>query len=140
AARATDGHGPAPELAVPVVGLPPGNGHGATHHGTAHRPPASGFPRPAADVPPARRHAKGSREFRAWAAVWSGAGAYRLSLRIAGLGCRVLDRRDTGWLRRVPLLPGASGWTATRDLPVVARRSFHDEWRARRGEARGSGS
>jgi L-lactate dehydrogenase complex protein LldF len=49
---------------------------------------------------------------------------YRLALRTAGLLARA-GAKD-GWLRR---LPGpAAGWTAIRDFPAPASRSFRDRW------------
>jgi hypothetical protein len=118
------------------VGVPPtepgaaGNGHAPAPHGAVARPPASGFPWPGSAAPLTRRRAKASLGFRVWAVAWSRPWAYRLSLRVGRLGCRVLDRRRTGWLRRVPM-PGTSGWTDTRDIPALAPRSFRDEWAAR---------
>jgi L-lactate dehydrogenase complex protein LldF len=49
---------------------------------------------------------------------------YRLALRCARLVLRPLARG--GWLRRLPG-PGAN-WTATRDFPPPARRSFREVW------------
>jgi hypothetical protein len=34
----------------------------------------------------------------------------------------------SGWIRKVPLYP-ASCWTDARDLPALARKSFHDRWK-----------
>jgi L-lactate dehydrogenase complex protein LldF len=49
---------------------------------------------------------------------------YRLALRAAGLVARASTKE--GWFHR---LPGpASGWTAARDFPVPASRSFRDRW------------
>ncbi len=51
---------------------------------------------------------------------------YRLAQR---LGCRLVRMRAReGWVAR---LPGPlAGWTAYRDFPALARRSFIDRWRA----------
>jgi L-lactate dehydrogenase complex protein LldF len=50
---------------------------------------------------------------------------YRLSLRLLRWVLRPLGR--DGWFQR---LPGAgAGWTAARDFPAPARRSFREMWR-----------
>jgi L-lactate dehydrogenase complex protein LldF len=49
---------------------------------------------------------------------------YRLALRVAGLVLRTLSR--DGWLGKLPG-PG-SGWTAARDFPAPAKRSFRERW------------
>jgi len=50
---------------------------------------------------------------------------YRLSLRLARWVLRPLGR--DGWLQR---LPGTgAGWTAARDFPAPAGRSFREQWR-----------
>jgi len=54
---------------------------------------------------------------------------YRLCTTLARWVLRPLTRR--GWLRRLPG-PGA-GWTAVRDFPAPAARSFHDLWRTEAG-------
>jgi L-lactate dehydrogenase complex protein LldF len=122
-----NGPGRAPELGVPPTLVPSGNSHPPTLHGATARPPAAGFPWPGAATPLARRRARGSWGYRLWAETWRRPWAYRLSLRIGRLGCRVLDRRGTGWLRRVPM-PGTAAWTDTRDLPAIARRTFREQW------------
>ncbi len=58
-------------------------------------------------------------------AVLSRPWLYRLSLRCARLVLRPFAR--DGWLRRLPG-PGAA-WTAARDFPAPAKRSFREHWR-----------
>ena len=40
-----------------------------------------------------------------------------------------------GRTKRIRKLPLAGGWTATRDMPAPAGRTFHDQWRQRRGKS-----
>lgn len=63
--------------------------------------------------------------YRLSAAVLRRPWLYRLALRCARLVLRPLAR--DGWLRRLPG-PGAA-WTAARDFPVPAERSFRERWR-----------
>jgi L-lactate dehydrogenase complex protein LldF len=58
----------------------------------------------------------------AWARAWSRPGSYRASLRFASMGARMLGdgRRLPGPLQR---------WTATREAPAPARRTFRELWR-----------
>jgi L-lactate dehydrogenase complex protein LldF len=49
---------------------------------------------------------------------------YRLALKLARLGLALAGRR--GWVRSLPG-PGA-GWTAARDFPLPAARSFREMW------------
>ena len=63
--------------------------------------------------------------YRIWSRMMRSPRMYRMMTRAAA---RVLPwfARD-GWLKR---LPGPlAGWTACRDFPAPARRSFHDLWR-----------
>jgi L-lactate dehydrogenase complex protein LldF len=62
--------------------------------------------------------------YRLSCAVLSRPWLYRLALRCARLVLRPLAR--DGWLRRMPG-PGAA-WTAARDFPATAARSFHQLW------------
>ena len=50
---------------------------------------------------------------------------YLWAHRVASLAARPFARM--GWWRP----PGLGGWTATRDLPAPARRTFRERWRAR---------
>jgi L-lactate dehydrogenase complex protein LldF len=51
---------------------------------------------------------------------------YALSGRMARWGQLLLAH--SGWIRRVPVYP-ASRWTDARDLPALARKSFHQRWK-----------
>jgi L-lactate dehydrogenase complex protein LldF len=84
--------------------------------------------------------ARGVRE--RGAPVWIGAGLsiyarlarYPALFRLAGrLGRRLLSwRARDGWVRR---LPGPlAGWTAQRDFPVPAARTFQELWRERQAD------
>jgi L-lactate dehydrogenase complex protein LldF len=84
----------------------------------------------AQEAAPAPR-AKGSllREktmMRLWAWAISRPWVYALGGRFARWGQLLLAR--SGWIRKVPLYP-ASRWTDARDLPALARKSFHDRWK-----------
>jgi L-lactate dehydrogenase complex protein LldF len=71
--------------------------------------------------------------YRLSAAVLRRPWLYRLALRCARLMLRPLAR--DGWLQR---LPGAgAAWTATRDFPAPAARSFRERWRQLRSDPRG---
>jgi L-lactate dehydrogenase complex protein LldF len=61
--------------------------------------------------------------------VASRPGVYRFAQRWAARSAAWLA--DDGWIRKLPW--PLSGWTAKRDFPVPATRSFTDEWQARRG-------
>ncbi len=74
---------------------------------------------------PGKRSGRGERlAYWLWKEVLRRPWLYRLSLRLARWVLRPLGR--DGWLRRLPG-PGA-GWTAARDFPVPAARSFRDRW------------
>ena len=62
---------------------------------------------------------------RLWAWAMKRPWAYSLGSRLARLGQRLLARQ--GWIRKVPSYP-ASKWTAGRDLPALAPKSFHQRW------------
>jgi L-lactate dehydrogenase complex protein LldF len=63
--------------------------------------------------------------YRLWREVLRRPWLYRLALRAARTVLRPLA--SDGWLRRLPG-PGA-GWTAARDFPAPAARSFRERWR-----------
>jgi L-lactate dehydrogenase complex protein LldF len=69
--------------------------------------------------------------FDAWARAWSSPTGYRRSTGLARVGARFLPRarRDPGWTRGK--IPGLGPWTASRDAPRPAARSFRDHWAAR---------
>jgi L-lactate dehydrogenase complex protein LldF len=75
-----------------------------------------------------QHHAKPSRweslAFRLWMHVLRRPWLYRLAL----WGARTIlrPRAQDGWLRSLPG-PGA-GWTAVRDFPAPAARSFREQW------------
>jgi L-lactate dehydrogenase complex protein LldF len=63
---------------------------------------------------------------RLWAWAFSRPWVYNLGGRMARWGQFLLAR--SGWIRKVPLYP-ASRWTDARDLPALAKKSFHDRWK-----------
>jgi L-lactate dehydrogenase complex protein LldF len=63
---------------------------------------------------------------RLWAWAFSRPWVYALGGRLARWGQVLLAR--SGWIRKVPLYP-ASRWTEARDVPALARKSFHDRWK-----------
>ncbi|HEV1996708.1 MAG TPA: LutB/LldF family L-lactate oxidation iron-sulfur protein [Candidatus Dormibacteraeota bacterium] len=68
-----------------------------------------------------RPHRRQRLALTAWSMAWSRPRLYRASLRAASLGYRLLRRpRRTPW--------AIDRWSAGRDLPVLARRSFRDLW------------
>jgi L-lactate dehydrogenase complex protein LldF len=65
--------------------------------------------------------------YRAWAQVLKRPWLYRLATRIARAALRPWAKG--GWLSHLPG-PGG-GWTAVRDFPAPARRSFRERWHER---------
>jgi len=63
---------------------------------------------------------------RLWAWAFSRPWVYALGGRLARWG-QVLVARS-GWIRKVPLYP-ASRWTEARDVPALAKKSFHKRWK-----------
>ncbi|MGH9038037.1 MAG: lactate utilization protein LutB domain-containing protein, partial [Acidimicrobiia bacterium] len=79
---------------------------------------------PARRIPPAPRRAG----FALWARLWASPAGYRIST----AGLRRLSR-----LVPAPLygrLPGVSGWSEGRDVPLPAARSFRQRLAAREEE------
>ena len=78
----------------------------------------------------------GPKPVRAGLAAWAFVAARPRLYRLAtGLGVRILGLlgRRGGRFRQ---LPGASGWTAARDLPAPQGQTFQALWAARRGPQR----
>ncbi|HTN79493.1 MAG TPA: LutB/LldF family L-lactate oxidation iron-sulfur protein [Acidimicrobiales bacterium] len=73
-----------------------------------------------------RRAADASRSeraaWKAWATAWSNPKAFRASMKVASTG------RGLG--RFAERAPGLSRWTAGREAPMPAKRTFHERWRA----------
>ncbi len=67
--------------------------------------------------------------FRWWSRLWSSPGGYRLFARASRLAQWPFARRRR--IRRAPF--PYSRWTKGRDLPAVARRTFHERWKEGHG-------
>ncbi len=63
---------------------------------------------------------------RLWAWAMKRPWVYAWGSRFARWGQRLLSRQ--GWIRKVPAYP-ASNWTDGRDMPALARESFHQRWK-----------
>jgi len=72
-------------------------------------------------VPVSRRQ---SLLLATWSRAWSSPRGYALSNAAVRLASRAMRR---AWLRRAPM----ARWTASRDLPIPATRSFRARWNAR---------
>jgi L-lactate dehydrogenase complex protein LldF len=74
-------------------------------------------------------HARPSRwerfGYRLWREILQRPLLYQLALRFARLALRL--RSNGGWLKKLPG-PGRN-WTASRDFPAPAPRSFREMWR-----------
>ncbi len=99
--------------------------------------PGEGYPWPLARAPvvtpPPRPPSVRSIMFAVWARVWAAPSGYRISTAAARVAVRTLapGRRWSS------TMPGVTGWTRSRDLPLPAPRSFRDRWAAReRGDER----
>lgn len=66
--------------------------------------------------------------YRLWARMWSTPGGYRTSIRMARWGQRFYVKN--GLLRSAPGLMG--GWFESRNMPPVARETFHEWWQRNR--------
>ncbi|MFN8036255.1 MAG: lactate utilization protein B [Acidimicrobiia bacterium] len=92
------------------------------------------------DAPIAAR-ATGPRSFRRvgfglWGRVWASEAGYRASAAAGRAAARLLGKQ--GWATRLGRgrrLPGVRGWTASRDLPLPAARSFRQRWADRADSA-----
>mgnify|MGYP005816777519 CR=1 FL=1 len=71
--------------------------------------------------------------YRAWSNLWARPGGYRRSVQLARLAQPFLIR--DGMIKKGPGIAG--GWTATRDMPPVARTTFHEWWTQRGGQGSG---
>jgi hypothetical protein len=65
--------------------------------------------------------------------AWASPGSYKLGIRAARLMQKLIARdgkigKASGLMAK--LLPPLGAWTAWRDAPTVAPRSFREEWKA----------
>ena len=86
----------------------------------------------AAVNPERKRKFAESLAFRMYGMAWSGQFSYGLGMKAARLMQKLVVRdgkigKASGFMAR--LLPPLGAWTAWRDAPSVAPRSFRDEWR-----------
>jgi L-lactate dehydrogenase complex protein LldF len=80
-----------------------------------------------------QRHLRPWQE-RAALRLWAWAAGRPVTYALAArVGAR-LGRLLGGRRRLIHSLPGGSGWTAQRDMPAPAGRTFRELYRARRGE------
>ncbi len=83
---------------------------------------------PLASRPPPRSARRAA--FDAWARLWSSPAGYARTTAFARLGARVVGRGGgPRWTRGKVI--GLGSWTATRDAPRPADRSFRSRWAAR---------
>jgi L-lactate dehydrogenase complex protein LldF len=61
--------------------------------------------------------------FKLWAIAMTNSQRYRAAARLARLAQAVAGRKATG-----PRVLPMRRWTATRDFPALARRSFREQW------------
>ena len=82
--------------------------------------------------PTRKRRFSESIAFRMYGFTWSGRFSYELGTKAARLMQRLVVRdgkigKVSGFIAR--LMPPLGAWTVWRDAPIVAPRSFRDEWR-----------
>ncbi len=82
---------------------------------------------------PVKRKFFESLAFRAYSQAWASPKSYKFGLRTARLMQKFVARKGkigevSGFVAR--LLPPLGAWTAWRDAPVVASRSFREQWKA----------
>jgi len=83
------------------------------------------------DAPRQRKFSE-SLAFRMYGFAWSGKAKYELGTKAARLMQKLVVRQGkvgkvSGFIAK--LAPPLGAWTAWRDAPIVAQRSFRDEWR-----------
>ena len=64
---------------------------------------------------------------RLWAWTMISPRRYAFLSRMARWGQRLFFIAHAGWIRGLPLFP-LSAWTASRDLPALAPKSFRERW------------
>ena len=88
----------------------------------------------AADTPPTRKLGE-SLAFSMYSRMWSRSGTYSLSMRAARLMQRFVARDGkigkVGGMLAV-LVPPLGAWTARRDGPLVASKSFREMWKEKK--------
>ena len=66
--------------------------------------------------------------YKLWSWMLAGRGRYGVLTFMQKLGLRWRGGKS-GWIRKAP--PPASGWTQVRDMPVPAKKTFHQLWKKR---------
>ncbi len=75
---------------------------------------------------PAQARVAERTAMRFWAWAMKRPWAYTMGSSLARLGQKLIARK--GWIREIPTYP-VSQWTAGRDLPALAPKSFHERWK-----------
>ncbi|CAN5461269.1 LutB/LldF family L-lactate oxidation iron-sulfur protein [soil metagenome] len=83
--------------------------------------------------PPKRKFAE-SLAFKLYSFAWSGPTSYRFGIKAARIMQRLVVRdgkigKASGFIAK--LAPPLGAWTAWRDAPAVAPRSFREEWKSK---------